>query len=72
MLLDRLVLRLDLIALESVLREAGVSLLQVVVKLSESLAVSVWAPSLSSGLRINMSLMYLGCHDPVSHHHCLT
>ena len=28
MLLDRLVLRLDLIALESVLREAGVSLLQ--------------------------------------------
>ena len=71
MLLDRLVLRLDLIALESVLREAGVSLLQVV-KLSESLAVSVWAPSLSSGLRINMSLMYLGCHDPVSHHHCLT
>ena len=70
MLLDLLFLRLDLIVLESALREVRVSLLQVV-KLSES-QESVWTPSLSSWLRINMSLMYLGCPDPVSHHHRLT
>ena len=70
MLLDLLFLRLDLIVLESALREVRVSLLQEV-KLSES-QESVWTPSLSSWLRINMSLMYLGCPDPVSHHHRLT
>ena len=71
MLLDLLFLRLDLIVLDSALRDVRVSLLQVVVKLSES-QESVWTPSLSSWLRINMSLMYLGCPDPVSHHHRLT
>lgn len=63
MLLDRLFLKLDLITLDSALSR----LVQVGVRLSVSLTVSpVWAPSLSSGLRINMSVVYLG------HWSCLT
>ena len=70
MLLDRLFLKLDLITLDSALSR----LVQAGLMLSVSLTVSpVWAPSLSSGLRISMSVMYLWISDtgPVSHDHCL-
>lgn len=54
MLLDLLFLRLDLITLDSALREAKEG-----ARLSVSLTESEWTPSLSSGLRINMSVFTL-------------